>query len=649
MMESDRQVQMALLILIVLVITASGIVAPLWALTRPLTAYIWWIVLMAASWGQGGILMHILAPDKFIDEPELKTALTVGLGLGILSLEAFLVGLAGLFTRPALTGLVLLVLLTVVPALKLNRDTCPPRLHNPERETGLPLILVGLTVLVNLMFILAPPVFFDAMTYHLELPSRYLLEGRVFHVGENLYSGYPQLMEILYGIGLALDGLALAGLISLTVFLLTLLLLWGWGRKWFGEPGVAWGLALLALTPPFMVLVGFFHNDWAAAFFTLAVIVLILDRQRTPRRMILAGVLAGLAAGCKYNALGFAVIAPFAAGLADDLMRKDRKLSGSWGLFLVTAAAVVSPWYLKNVFFTGDPLYPLLSGLRGDVPGLGILAADTHHRILSLSDLWVWVMIPFDAVFRTWKLQFHISPGLLPVALLPTLLSLRGSRTGSRFLGIWAVLSLLAWYLSFRVGRFLLPMLAVGFLYMGAGFVRATHVGSLWSRTLKVMVSLMLLANVGSFIGFEVIYTNRTGVAFGTVSAEEYLREHYPPYLALDHLNSLDPVPEKVLFLGEMKGFYSQFPREVATFDEPNRLIEMIRKGLTADQMIRELRKAHFSHILFHPREMERLARKSPFLRLSEEENLRLREFLTMRTTMVFEARGIYVFKIHDV
>jgi hypothetical protein len=362
--------------------------------------------------------------------------------------------------------------------------------------------------------------------------------------------------------------------------------------------------------------------------------------------MMLAGCMAGLAAGCKYNTLAFALAAPLAAGVWDDLREKRGFRPGPWGIFLLSALVVASPWYLKNFLFTGDPLYPLIAGLAGKVPGLEILAADTHHHALSIKDIWAWVLVPYIAVFRSWELQFWMSPGLLPVALLPTLPSLKGSGAGSRFLGTWAFLFLVAWYFSFRSGRFLIPLLAVGFLYMGVAFARAVSVDTGWSRLLKGFAVLMLLANVGAFLGFEAEYANRTGAAFGMAGEREYLQENYSLYPALDYLNNLDPQPGKVLFLGEMKGFYSMFPREVATFEVPHRLIEMIKDGRTTEEMARELTRAGFTHILYNPREMHRLAEKSPFLRIDEEEASRLSRFLSVRAQVVFVEKGIYVFSL---
>jgi len=644
--SADRRVKTVLLLLLLLMAVASRTVEPLWGLNLHLSAYLWWVIILAASWGQGTFLMGVLFADGPTRQPEMRTALVTGLGLGILSLELFLLGLAGFFSTRAITALVLVVLIAVVPILRKGIGSTLPVIRKPGPGTKTPLALMGIAVLVSLLFALVPPVFFDAMSYHLELPSRYLLEGRIFHVAENLYSGYPQLAEILFGAGMALDGLALAGMISLTFLLLTMLLLWGWGKERFGEAGTAWGIALLVLTPPFMVIVGFFESGWAAAFFTLAPLAILAEGDRKAGTMMLAGCMAGLAAGCKYNALAFAIAAPLAAGIWDDLMEKRGLRPGSWGIFLLSALVVGSPWYLKNLLFTGDPLYPLLAGLAGKIPGLGLLVADAHHHSLSFKDIWAWLLVPYIAVFRPWELQFWMSPGLLPVALLPTLPWLKGSGTRSRFLGTWTLLFLLAWYFSFRSGRFLVPLLAVGFLYMGAGFARSVSVGTGWSRTLKVFAVVMLLANVGTYLNFEAEYANRTGTAFGMTNEREYLFENYPLYPAIHYLNNLDPGPGRVLFMGEMKGFYSEFPREVATFEVPHRLIEMVKDGWTVEEMARELTSAGFTHILYNTGEMKRLAVKSPFLRIDDEEASRLSRFLSDRTEVVFDEKGIYVFSL---
>jgi hypothetical protein len=632
---------------VLLVALISTTMVSLWSLLRHWEAFLWWGVLIVASWGQGSWLLGKLTPGLWQENRSLRGAMTLGLGLGLLSIEVLLVGLAGFFSTRALTLFVILLVILSYPALR--RTIKKLALISPklDHEAYLPAMFISLGVLLTVMLSLVPPVFFDTMTYHLELPARYLQEGRIFHVTENLYSGYPHLTEILYGLGLAVEGVALPGLLSVTFLILVIFLAWGWGKDRFSKGGASWGVAILVLMPPYLINVGFLKNGWVTAFFILAPLVVLCDGDRSHRVMALAGIMAGLAAGCKYNALAFGFGVPMAAGVMDDLLKKEFS-PRPWFVFLVSAVIVASPWYLKNLVFTGDPLFPLLAGMSGKVPGLGILVADTHLHSLSLSYLWEWVTIPYIALFHPWELQLAMSPGILPVILLPTLWSLRGSRTSNRYIGLWALIFFVIWYFSFRSGRFLLPLIALGCLYLGCGFYRATGSGRGWGLVMRGVVSVMLLLNVGTLLAFEERYASRTGAAFGVYKDEQYLQIHYPLYPAISFLNHLEPAPGKVLFLGEMKGFYSDFDREVATFEVPNRLIEMIRRGETGVAMARDLSGAGFTHILFNSMEIKRLAVKSPFLRLDDREAELLSGFLSNNTRMLFEENEVYVFEIRN-
>ena len=99
--SSDGQIKAVLLILVVVVVLASRTVEPLWGLGLHLSACLWWIVILAVSWGQGMLLIQILFSDDPVDRPELRTAIATGMGLGLLSLEVFFLGLAGFFTTRA--------------------------------------------------------------------------------------------------------------------------------------------------------------------------------------------------------------------------------------------------------------------------------------------------------------------------------------------------------------------------------------------------------------------------------------------------------------------------------------------------------------------------------------------------------------------
>ena len=67
---------------------------------------------------------------------------------------------------------------------------------------------LGSVILIagQLLFALAPPLKWDALVYHLDLPRIYLAEGQFTMVESNPYWGNPQLGEMLYSWSMALRG-----------------------------------------------------------------------------------------------------------------------------------------------------------------------------------------------------------------------------------------------------------------------------------------------------------------------------------------------------------------------------------------------------------------------------------------------------------
>ncbi|HMO26819.1 MAG TPA: hypothetical protein PKB10_11160 [Tepidisphaeraceae bacterium] len=93
---------------------------------------------------------------------------------------------------------------------------------------------------------------------------------------------------------------------------------------------------------------------------TLAVVWLM---RGTTRDAIVAGIFAGLACGAKLTGVPMLlVIVPFAVFVASRLGRRDADAPrvGISGIvaFVVIGTLVLSPWLIRNMVWTGNPLYP---------------------------------------------------------------------------------------------------------------------------------------------------------------------------------------------------------------------------------------------------------------------------------------------------
>jgi hypothetical protein len=278
----------------------------------------WFVILLFSSWWQGSVLLDALEGPVDDDRPLPGSLIAVGLGLGLYALETYVLGALGLFDGRAFTLLVLalfgvgaLRFRRRLPALKQDRLL----VMNEAGVSRLPLYLAGAAVAITFPFALVPTRAFDALAYHLEVPARYLQAGRIVDIPENLYSYAPQLNHSLYGLAIGLRGSDLAGLINHFFFVIALGVLWLGFRDRFHPGGGAWAAALASLSPLMLVEAVNSGVDWAAAFYTIAALSVLMGGNGGRRKVVLAGVLAGMAAGCRHHPLGYAIVIPAVAGI----------------------------------------------------------------------------------------------------------------------------------------------------------------------------------------------------------------------------------------------------------------------------------------------------------------------------------------------
>jgi len=641
----------AVLLVPVALFLGRDVIPPIRFLTWHFISLSWFCVILVAAWGQGRMIAGVILPDSRDRASIPVSIIALGLGLGLFALETFLLGTIGLLTTPILTLLVLLVFFLAVITV---------RRHWPEvREqygaacqlpagSGLPLALTGLAVVLSWPFVLVPTRAFDALSYHLEVPLRYLQAGRIIDIPENLYSYAPQLNHMLYGLAMGLSGSDLAGLINHLFFVLTLCVLYRGFRHCFDIQAGAWAAALTALSPLMLIEVSNAGVDWAAAFYTLAALSILSLRAGNVRLLIMGGILAGMAAGCRHQPVGYAIFIPVAAGIIDGLVHRKGARLGRWFIFTLAAISTASPWYIRNAVFTGDPLYPLFSNLLGKTEaGAGFVSGLFGAKSLTL--LWKWAVLPFQMVFDPLSYSMTATIGIQFLVLLPLLLVARKRTRDRQFLAWWFVLAFLAWYLNFRTARYAMPVLMMGSLWIGSSLAAVLESRKVGAAVLKVAVAVTLVLNGAVFIGLNDRVNRNVGASIGMISSSSYLMDHYEIYPALDYLNQLVPAPEKVLFLGEMRGFYSSFPREVPSHNAPNRLMELAKANSSHGVALRSLKAAGFSHILVNQGEWYRMAYRNesaPDWKLTTVQRDWIDKFLVNSATETFSRAPVSVYRL---
>jgi 4-amino-4-deoxy-L-arabinose transferase-like glycosyltransferase len=232
----------------------------------------------------------------------------------------------------------------------------------------------------------------------------------------------------------------------------------GWGKRFSSFAAAGWACAYLLLNPLIIWLSGAAYIDLGlmAFCFLACYAVEVWRRSFEPRWLVLAGVFAGLAAGTKYTAL-FIVLALTLAVAWFGWQRFGR--TALWqcaGRFAVITTLVGAPWYLRNFYYTHNPIFPFLN-----------------------STFLVW----FGPV--RWPVEYKIDLGIVPAS-------------GNPF-GWFAALWQAPWKLMFQPNSFFiesrlaLPFFCLIPLLLGFALVRK-QITWLWWLVYAYLVFVYLLA-----------------------------------------------------------------------------------------------------------------------------------------------------------
>ena len=394
---------------------------------------------------------------------------TVLAGVLLVVSSVAVLGFAGVLGRPALLALAAAVFVACrrLPSPPASRVRWPRAARWPALLT---LLLVAIDLVAQLP---VSPVDWDAVTYHLYLPARWLQEGRIFHVptvfGDNAAAFAPQNGALFFTWQMALSGRDAVINVSQLVCLGFLgLALYGICRQLGTSRASA---ALAALTLPWLAPVRRWtysaNVDVLMVAFATGALYWSLKYCRRPSMPAITacGLAAGLAAGTK--TLGLPLAALCALPLIWAVVRRRRVADA--GVFFACALAAGGWWYLLNLWRYGNPLFPVTLSLGlFELPGAyganAIRAGEFH--LDSVGDVLAAVLGQYGAT-TCWL----IGVGLLALAWRSIAeLRRRGREDAAPPRASGVLLQALAWAAFFFAvvphndqTRFLMPTLVLSF------------------------------------------------------------------------------------------------------------------------------------------------------------------------------------------
>lgn len=378
---------------------------------------------------------------------------------------------------------------------------------------------------------MAPLTGSDALHYHFTAQELVLREG--FRANWFLSSSFlPGLNHqfILAALALGSEKLAMgwillggAGAATAVVLLTRQLASAPW--PWIG------GLAFLLTPVVFWQITTAGAPDIWMAFF-VSVGVLAIGKVAEPvawKTAIVAGAIAGAAAGGKYTGLIFAAVL-FAA-----FIRVARNWRASAVFF--GSAIFAGAWpYLRNFVWTGDPVFPYLQPFLAP-ESINKVAYATYRMAGSVHGvhrLLLGLSFPFFATGQS-NIGFWEFFGPLIMCLAPLLLlsRRRDSLLGTALLVWVAGATLIGW--TTEMLRYALPVfpVALACCIAGAGLVASRG----WrpvNWTVRLSIAGFLLMGFG---GLCLYARPAWSVAAGLTSRESYLRQRAPDYEKCEFLN----------------------------------------------------------------------------------------------------------------
>ena len=403
-----------------------------------------------------------------------EAGFSAAIGFGILAYGTLLLGLAGILYR----WIALVALgLGVTACYRVWWEPLTRALVRRRAPLRPYLIAVALAsiLLLSPIWLLAfyPPVAWDSTMYHLAMAKIYVQAHRVLFTPYLRFPAFPQSNEMLFTLSMLLYDDITAQIVELLLLAALVTALVGFGRRFFTLPAGVLSAAILLQSPVVLLLGTTAMADLGLALVTtLAVYAFFiwLDTQETPW-LVLVGVLCGLAIGTKYLGLFFLLLI-LAALIYLTFRRRCRIISPL--VFAATAIAVASPWFLRNFYYTRNPVFPFFYGWFGRWFGWGQWRPEYQGVFVNYSGLgmgkglWPLIKLP-------WNLSLHpVAFGggkvsglcvVLPLAFLALgLLPKRGVVV--MMLGLAYTIF---WFFTAQEARYLLPALPLLSLACGAG------------------------------------------------------------------------------------------------------------------------------------------------------------------------------------
>lgn len=461
----------------------------------------------------------------------LPSVTAIAVGLGFFSLTTLGFGLLGLLGRTILMTQVIAgiaLLAAFLGRVRANRVIAGwLRARSGGNWAWLTLapaaglLILAASLMPGLLWRPLDPHPYDVLGYHLQIPREWYELGKIVPLKHNAFSFFPLVYEtqallLMHLAGGPWKAMYAAQFLNVIYVALTTAAVFSVVRRAGGGRTGAFAAAMIAGTVPWTLMLGSVaYVEAPLMLFTTLAVGWALPRGRADdptdiRRFILVGLLAGCAAGTKYTAvpmvagmLGFAV----AAGV---VARRGQALKQAL-IVVVVAAVVFAPWALRDIAWTGNPVFPLATKIFGKAHFTDDQVERyriAHAPPPALRPLGPRLSAAVGRTFGDWQSGFVLPAASCAAAAY---LCWRGGRAG-RIVVIVLLGNVLLWFFATHViPRFLAHVIPIAAIAVGLAL------GNLHQRlATRRRQAIFAFATYGLSMLVAVMQTGHVAIAFNS-------------------------------------------------------------------------------------------------------------------------------------
>ncbi|MFB3897624.1 MAG: ArnT family glycosyltransferase [bacterium] len=586
----------------------------------------------------------------------------IAVGLGLLSLMVFGLGLVEQLRYPILFAVLILGIIISYQELRgFLVEALRDKLKTKWKKSNI-LVVVFISIILFISFLssLTPCTESDALRYHLAVPQFYLEKQGIFYDPYNAFSNFPFQIEFIYTLGLSFAGTMLPKLVSWGFFLLTAIALYSFTRRFFNQTNPLIPVAIYCATPFIPIISSWAFIESGLTFYIfMAVYTLSIIAEGGMRNAdyknnnyaywIIFAIFSGYLLGIKYSMLAVVFFLWLIASIVLILQYKKYKrvlILSTW--YLVLAALLAVPWYLKSYIYTGNPVYPMgYSVFDGSdwsrynaefytahAQTKGWLNVASQNSLGYRAAELVW--LPWQATmnppvssdhpvnFGDWQL------GPVFLAFIPILFCwwiFRKSKEEeitppagnnnltSYILLLTSVFYYIFWSATYRDNRFLMPILPMLSVLIAGTISQLQNMN--WGLRIDKKYSagiftgiLWLILNYNALWMTQVVFAYRQGYhnplsyILGWETRDQYLTRKLDYYPTFKYLNQNIPAKDQVLFIGEYRALYCHRSYYCSDYFDTPVILRIIQNSESVDQIKEKLAEMQVKYILFNEKEL---------------------------------------------